>query len=63
VTVEGVESSRQVAFVHMMDCDEVQGYFFGRPAPASELGRIILVDYRDASLRRQTGPAKLSVAG
>jgi diguanylate cyclase (GGDEF)-like protein len=63
VTVEGVESSRQVAFVHMMDCDEVQGYFFGRPAPASELGRIILVDYRDASLRRQTGPARLSVAG
>jgi len=63
VTVEGVENSRQVGFVHMIDCDEVQGYFFGRPTPASELGRIILVDYRNASLRRQTGPARLSVAG
>jgi diguanylate cyclase (GGDEF)-like protein len=63
VTVEGIENSRQVGFVHMIDCDEVQGYFFGRPAPASELGRIILVDYRNASLRGQTEPARLSVAG
>jgi diguanylate cyclase (GGDEF)-like protein len=63
VTVEGVENSRQVGFVHMIDCDEVQGFFFGRPAPASELGRIILVDFRNASLRRQPEPARLSVAG
>ena len=63
VTVEGVENSRQVGFVHMMDCDEVQGYFFGRPAPASELSRIILADYRNASLRRQAEPPKLSIAG
>ena len=63
VTVEGVENSRQVGFVHMMDCDEVQGYFFGRPAPASELSRIILADYRNSSLRRQAEPPKLSIAG
>jgi len=63
VTVEGVENSRQVGFVHMIDCDEVQGFFFGRPLPASELGRIILVDFRNAALRRQPEPAKLSAAG
>ncbi len=60
VTVEGIENSRQVGFVHMIDCDEVQGFFFGRPVPASELSRIILVDLRHAAQRRQPEPARLA---
>jgi diguanylate cyclase (GGDEF)-like protein len=46
VTVEGVENARQVAFVSMTECDEVQGYFFGRPMPASEVAGVILGDYQ-----------------
>src|SRR5262249_19599698 len=62
-TVRGVENSRQVGVVHMMDCDEVQGFFFGRPAPVSDLGRIILADFRNTSLRREADQPRLSVAG
>jgi diguanylate cyclase (GGDEF)-like protein len=63
VTVEGVENSRQVGFVHMVDCDEVQGFFFGRPAPAAELARIFLVDYRNGPVHRPAEPARMSAAG
>jgi diguanylate cyclase (GGDEF)-like protein len=45
VMVEGVETARQANFVSMIDCDEVQGFYFGIPAPASELGPMIMSDY------------------
>jgi diguanylate cyclase (GGDEF)-like protein len=44
VTVEGVENERQIAFVEAAGCDEVQGYYFARPLPASELAAFILRD-------------------
>ncbi|MGZ3409597.1 MAG: putative bifunctional diguanylate cyclase/phosphodiesterase [Xanthobacteraceae bacterium] len=37
VTVEGVETASQASFVSATDADQVQGFFFGRPVPASEL--------------------------
>jgi len=37
VTIEGVEDARQVAFVRDVDCDEVQGFYFGRPMPEGDL--------------------------
>jgi diguanylate cyclase (GGDEF)-like protein len=37
VTVEGVENDHQAAFVRDARCDQIQGYFFGRPMPASDL--------------------------
>jgi EAL domain-containing protein (putative c-di-GMP-specific phosphodiesterase class I) len=37
VTVEGVENRRQVEFVNAAHCDQIQGYFFGRPMPQIEL--------------------------
>jgi diguanylate cyclase (GGDEF)-like protein len=37
VTVEGVETSNQVDFLYDADADQVQGFYFGRPVPASEI--------------------------
>jgi EAL domain-containing protein (putative c-di-GMP-specific phosphodiesterase class I) len=37
VTVEGVENERQVEFVTAARCDQIQGYFFGRPMPELDL--------------------------
>ncbi|TXN51929.1 EAL domain-containing protein [Methylobacterium sp. WL2] len=34
VTVEGVETVEQLAILRGLDCDQMQGYLFGRPAPA-----------------------------
>jgi diguanylate cyclase (GGDEF)-like protein len=44
VLVEGIESAEQLLFVRELECEEVQGYYHGRPMPelqASELlGRL-----------------------
>ncbi len=45
VTVEGVETAEQAAFVHDAEGDQAQGYFFGRPIPASEIAAAILADF------------------
>ena len=37
VTVEGVETSNQVDFLYDANADQVQGFYFGRPMPASQL--------------------------
>jgi diguanylate cyclase (GGDEF)-like protein len=46
VTVEGVETAKQAAFLDGADADQVQGFFFGRPISASEIGAIILKDFQ-----------------
>jgi diguanylate cyclase (GGDEF)-like protein len=46
VTVEGVETAKQAAFLDGADADQVQGFFFGRPVSASEIGTIILKDFQ-----------------
>jgi diguanylate cyclase (GGDEF)-like protein/PAS domain S-box-containing protein len=37
VLAEGVETERQLAFLREVGCDEAQGYYIGRPAPAEEI--------------------------
>ena len=38
---EGIETSEQFAMVSDIGCDEVQGYYFNRPIPASELAEVL----------------------
>ena len=40
VVAEGVENEQQLEFLAAHGCDEVQGYLFCRPAPASEAARL-----------------------
>ncbi|MFA6266356.1 MAG: EAL domain-containing protein [Pseudolabrys sp.] len=45
VTVEGVETLKQADFLHESGGDQVQGFYFGRPLPASEINASILADF------------------
>lgn len=46
VTTEGVETEAQVALMKSLGCDQLQGYFFGRPAPADQVAAEILTRFR-----------------
>src|SRR5665213_801587 len=50
VTVEGVETASQAAFLDKSDGDQAQGFFFGRPVPASEVSANILADFQKEHL-------------
>jgi diguanylate cyclase (GGDEF)-like protein len=65
VTVEGIETAEQVAFLDSAEGDQAQGFYFGRPVPASELAACILADFQHrgsqndfSDERRRNLPAK-----
>ena len=37
VVAQGVETEEQLSFLKQQQCDEVQGYLFSKPIPASEI--------------------------
>ena len=41
VVAEGVESAEQLAHLKTEGCDEVQGYYFGKPMPAEDFVRLV----------------------
>jgi diguanylate cyclase (GGDEF)-like protein len=45
VTVEGVETAKQAAFLEQVNGDQVQGFFFGRPIPAAGVAAGILAEF------------------
>ena len=48
VTIEGVETAKQAAFLDSANGEQAQGFYFGRPVPASELAASILADFQKA---------------
>jgi EAL domain-containing protein (putative c-di-GMP-specific phosphodiesterase class I) len=40
-TAEGVETSEQLCCVRERGCGEIQGYFFGKPQPLSEINEVL----------------------
>jgi len=44
VTAEGIETGEQAALLGNFACDQMQGYFFGRPMPEAEVPSAILRD-------------------
>ncbi len=41
VAAEGVETEEQLAFLRKVGCDMIQGYYFFKPVPADEFGRLL----------------------
>jgi diguanylate cyclase (GGDEF)-like protein len=46
-TAEGVETEEQAAVMRNLGCTQLQGFYFGRPEPASEISK----EFADLSLR------------
>jgi diguanylate cyclase (GGDEF)-like protein len=61
VTVEGIETAEQAAFLDGADGDQAQGYYFGRPVPASEVGANILADFQKQQAFALKAAAKLQI--
>jgi diguanylate cyclase (GGDEF)-like protein len=62
VTVEGIEDDQQAEFVRSAACDEVQGFYFGRPLAEADLpARILAEADRDAARPDRAAQDRLRV--
>ena len=61
VTVEGVETSDQVDFLYDADADQVQGFYFGHPMPASQLKGDVFDKIRYSAVVPPDATARLRV--
>jgi diguanylate cyclase (GGDEF)-like protein len=52
VTVEGIETAKQAAFLEEADGDQAQGFYFSRPLPACEIAAGILTNFQQTKIRQ-----------
>lgn len=50
VVAEGVETEEQLSFLHLLRCDEWQGYLYSKPISADDFGRLLI----ERSTRRKS---------
>jgi len=50
VVAEGVETREELAFLREHDCEEAQGYYFGRPTPPKEFAALLKSGIAEAVL-------------
>jgi diguanylate cyclase (GGDEF)-like protein/PAS domain S-box-containing protein len=67
-TAEGVETVEQLNALRDQGCAEIQGYFISRPAPASEIARMLNVEARDLrppaqAIRLSAAPSSSTMSG
>ena len=64
VLVEGIETAEQLSFAKSLDCEEVQGYFHGRPMPETEVEKLLAVMFAtdQAKTARKTGKEQENAA-
>jgi diguanylate cyclase (GGDEF)-like protein len=41
VVAEGVETEEQLRFLHLLRCDQIQGYLFSKPLPAEDFEKLL----------------------
>jgi len=56
VTVEGVETAKQLNFIDEANADQAQGFYLGRPIPESEIAASILADFKRTSSQAASPP-------
>jgi diguanylate cyclase (GGDEF)-like protein/PAS domain S-box-containing protein len=56
VTAEGVETEEQAKLLKLLRCDELQGYFFGRPMAAQDIPIFLEIPVEDT---RAAGPLQI----
>jgi EAL domain-containing protein (putative c-di-GMP-specific phosphodiesterase class I) len=42
VVAEGVETPEQAKVLHLLGCDQCQGYLFSKPMPADDVERMVM---------------------
>lgn len=62
VTAEGVETQAQATALSKLSCDQFQGFFFGRPMPASDIAAFMLNNF-SASSASERADKKIGVLG
>lgn len=56
VIAEGVETAEQVAFLREQGCDEVQGFFYGKPMLSGDFERLLQMKGNATDAGRQPAP-------